>query len=1158
MTHFESRDLLDHFRQEAIVTEQHTTHIELRTYRSQGRRQVQVETRWIRDKIIGSGAFGDVWLESRQKEDDVRAMRAVKVISKHRMQDCNIDYKKELLALAKFSKRSYQQEDVLVEFFGWFEDALHLFISMEYFELGDLSQHITDSLSDEDSRQITIDLLHGLRIIHKEKFAHRDLKPKNIFVVQKPPAPCWWVKIGDFGISKRAYGETELHTQIGSALYKAPEISGYYESAELLSGYDQAVDMWSLGCVVYEILTQNVPFADSLAILKFCDGRNPFPEDNILHKVGLEGVAFIKSLIKANPKHRLTADDALKTQWIIQENKSKPLLPDLQDLILEDKESWLWKAIKTGDLRAVQRLLDQGVDINAVDARSWTALNLASYYGQVEVAELLIRRGASLEPSNDHGYGPWHSAVINSHLEILRLFVRERLDPCVVNLDGETPLGCATMRDRLELAKFLLDSGARIHGTYGKHQECCLNIAVLTGNLRLTRLFLQGVPGSVSRSCRVNALILAAAFSRSEEFYLLTETIGCDVKNEDGLTPLVVAAALGQREMVEYLLLGTHLNDVVASRPRSTISVDNIPCVQLLRKSFIDRDITHLFANFEPNISTPINTNGLTSLIAACQTGKLWIVQLLLQHGADPNVANRLGVTPLRQAIIEGHAEIVQLLLEMGSDPNAPDSQGSTPLYCAAHGSSVEILKALVESGATLQSNSLDQNVLYVYAQKGHTEALKLLLDKFKQPVSVSNKYGVTLLHTAASNGMLDTVKFLVGKGANVNAASLDKWTPLHNAADKGQLAVADFLISNGANVNVASDSWITPLHDAALQGQVEMIELLLDKGAKLDPLNLEKETPLYLAIYHDQYKAARLLIERGSSFTVRTKENKIALEYAISAGLIEVSRLLLDKGAGDHFYTYTHLTPLMYSFQFPDLDRKMVTFLIDQEVNHNVLSGDGKTALHMAALSGNTDAVEHLLKKGAHSNAFLSGYSSSPLYHAADGRHARMVHLLLDAGAHDTTHNMATLNVALHKGPPKIVELLLLDGHTEVNADISESGLKPLHKASFLGNVEAVRSLLSAGADIHAADSSGYSALHHAVQYNRSKVVKVLLECCADAKRKSKNCASPLDLAAQSGREASANVFEEYGFVLERPGGSIREKSTMLMTEVSHTPSLI
>lgn len=1142
MTHLESRDLLDHFRQEAVVTEQHTTHIELRTYRSQGRRQVQVETRWAREKIIGSGAFGDVWLESRQKEDAVRAMRAVKVISKHRMQECDIDYKKELLALAKFSKRSYQQEDVLVEFFGWFEDALHLFISMEYFELGDLSQHITDSLSDEDVRQITIDLLHGLRIIHKEKFAHRDLKPKNIFVVQKPPAPCWWVKIGDFGISKRAYGETELHTQIGSALYKAPEISGYYESTEPFSGYDQAVDMWSLGCVIYETLTQNVPFADSLAILKFCDGRSQFPEEDLLPKAGPEGIKFVKSLIKANPRHRLTADDALKTQWITQEKKSKSLLPDLQDLILEEKESLLWRASKIGDQETVQRLLDQGVDINAVGARSWTALNIASSYGQVEVAELLLRHGSSFEPFNDRGEGPWHSAVIESHLEVVRLFVRERLDPCVVTGNGNTPLGCATITNRLEIAKLLLKSGARIHGIYGKHRECCLNIAVLTGNLGLTRLFLQGAPGSVpaSRSCRINALILAAAFSRLEEFHLLTETIGCDVMNEDGLTPLIVAAAHGQREMVEYLLLGTHLNDLVVApaMPRPTTSVDNIPCIQHLRATFIERKMTHLFASFEPHLSTPINTFGLTPLIVACQTGELWIAQLLLQHGADPNVANSLGFTPLRQAIIEDHTEIVQLLLEMGSDPNALDSQGKTPLLCAAYGASVGIVESLLESGATLQTNSIDRNALYLYAETGHTAALKLLLVKFKQHVSASNKYGVTLLHTAASHGMLDTVKFLVGKGAKVNAGSADIWTPLHNAAEKGHLAVAEFLIDNGANFNSASGSLITPLHDAAIQGQVDMIDLLLDKGATLDPLSLEKETPFYLAICHDRLEAARLLFERGSSFTVRTEENKIALQYAISAGMIEIARLLLEKGAGDHFYTHTHLTPLMYSFQCPNLDQKMVTFLIDQEMDHNILSGDGKTALQMAALWGQTDAVSHLLKNGAEPNAFLSGYSSSPLYHAADGRHVKIVQLLLEAGAHDTTQNMATLNVAIHKGPPEIVDILLIDRRTDANVDISESGLKPLHKASFLGNVEAVRFLLSAGADIHAVDSSGYSALHHAVQYNRSEVVKVLLDFCADTKRKSKHGASPLDLAVQSGREASAKVLEAHGFELERPSG--------------------
>lgn len=55
---------------------------------------------------------------------------------------------------------------------------------MEYLELGDLEQHITESITENDVKGITKDMLNGLRIIHSENFAHRDLKPGNIFVVQ--------------------------------------------------------------------------------------------------------------------------------------------------------------------------------------------------------------------------------------------------------------------------------------------------------------------------------------------------------------------------------------------------------------------------------------------------------------------------------------------------------------------------------------------------------------------------------------------------------------------------------------------------------------------------------------------------------------------------------------------------------------------------------------------------------------------------------------------------------------------------------------------------------------------------------------------------------------------------------------------------------------
>ena len=72
----------------------------------------------------------------------------------------------------------YQQAEVFVSFFGWFESDHSIFLAMEYFENGDLAQYIQAISTENEVRQITTDLLDGLRIMHAEGFAHRDLKPQ--------------------------------------------------------------------------------------------------------------------------------------------------------------------------------------------------------------------------------------------------------------------------------------------------------------------------------------------------------------------------------------------------------------------------------------------------------------------------------------------------------------------------------------------------------------------------------------------------------------------------------------------------------------------------------------------------------------------------------------------------------------------------------------------------------------------------------------------------------------------------------------------------------------------------------------------------------------------------------------------------------------------
>ncbi|RDW94234.1 uncharacterized protein DSM5745_01556 [Aspergillus mulundensis] len=307
-------DLLDHFYLETSFHDGCTVDTEYAL-------NERVQRKWYRrPEPLGQGAYGKVWLEQSETNKE---QRAVKVIEKGRMQLVTIDYKREILALAKFSKRQYQQQQVLVEFLGWAESPSDLYLFMEYFPLGDLGQH--GRIPETETIDITVHLLNGLRIMHAENFAHRDLKPANIFVVRKPPVGRWWVKIGDFGISKRAnVEETALHTEVGTPRYRAPEVTGDGDLEHATSIYDNAVDLWSLGCVIFKLISGFDAFPNRLAVRKFCAGRAAFPAAALHDRMSLAGIEFVKRLLSALPSERPSAEEALSMLWV----RSRAASPD--------------------------------------------------------------------------------------------------------------------------------------------------------------------------------------------------------------------------------------------------------------------------------------------------------------------------------------------------------------------------------------------------------------------------------------------------------------------------------------------------------------------------------------------------------------------------------------------------------------------------------------------------------------------------------------------------------------------------------------------------------------------------------------------------------------------------------------------------------------
>ncbi|KAK0710165.1 WD40-repeat-containing domain protein [Lasiosphaeria miniovina] len=188
---------------------------------------------------------------------------------------------------------------------------------MEYFPLGDLQKHMSKSgpMPETHVRTVIYQVLEGLHYMHREGFAHRDIKPGNILIKSQPPQKDWWVKLSDFGISKRIRAPTEMQSTVkGTREYMAPELLFPKSGVQV---NNQACDMWSLGEMAHRMLAATAAFP-SLDALFHCMIR---PDSWRFQELGQHGASdsaesFICALMRPTPEHRLPSGKALEHEWI--------------------------------------------------------------------------------------------------------------------------------------------------------------------------------------------------------------------------------------------------------------------------------------------------------------------------------------------------------------------------------------------------------------------------------------------------------------------------------------------------------------------------------------------------------------------------------------------------------------------------------------------------------------------------------------------------------------------------------------------------------------------------------------------------------------------------------------------------------------------------
>lgn len=265
----------------------------------------------IKDEVVGQGAFATV---KKAVERSTGKTFAAKIISKRKVMG-NLDgVKRELEVLGKL------HHPRIVQLKGFYEAEEFYYLLMEFVSGGDLMDFVAahGSVGEDAGREITRQILEAVRYIHEKGISHRDLKPDNILIEQDDPV---LVKITDFGLAKVQGNGTFMKTFCGTLAYVAPEVIGGKASSDEtgeVHEYSSLVDMWSIGCLVYVILTGHLPFSGSTQEQLYKQiSRGSYHEGPLKDfRISDEARGFIDSLLRVNPNDRPTADKALQHPWI--------------------------------------------------------------------------------------------------------------------------------------------------------------------------------------------------------------------------------------------------------------------------------------------------------------------------------------------------------------------------------------------------------------------------------------------------------------------------------------------------------------------------------------------------------------------------------------------------------------------------------------------------------------------------------------------------------------------------------------------------------------------------------------------------------------------------------------------------------------------------